>query len=49
MCANFLRGYAKLPEPEDVIEDKPGRRVITKYVPIGSSPSGRTPFFCTNG
>ncbi|KAK7582065.1 hypothetical protein V3481_014134 [Fusarium oxysporum f. sp. vasinfectum] len=35
MCANFLRGYAKLPEPEDVIEDKPGRRVITKYVPIG--------------
>ncbi|KAM5347645.1 hypothetical protein ACJ41O_007469 [Fusarium nematophilum] len=31
----FLKGYSQLPDPEEVIEDKPGRRVVTKYVPLG--------------
>ncbi|KAF5004428.1 hypothetical protein FDECE_9066 [Fusarium decemcellulare] len=31
----FLRGYAQLPELDEVIEDKPGRRVIARYTPLG--------------
>ncbi|EWZ78253.1 oxidoreductase [Fusarium oxysporum f. sp. lycopersici MN25] len=31
----FLQGYSQLPDPEEVIEDKPGRRVVTRYVPLG--------------
>ncbi|RKK36883.1 hypothetical protein BFJ66_g13275 [Fusarium oxysporum f. sp. cepae] len=30
----FLQGYSQLPDPEEVIEDKPGRRVVTRYVPL---------------
>ncbi|RTE85355.1 hypothetical protein BHE90_000159 [Fusarium euwallaceae] len=30
----FLKGYSQLPDPEEVIEDTPGRRVVTKYVPL---------------
>ncbi|KAH7227159.1 Aldehyde/histidinol dehydrogenase [Fusarium redolens] len=35
MAIQFLQGYAQLADPEEVIEDKPGRRVVTKYVPLG--------------
>lgn len=35
----FLKAYSQLPDPEEVIEDTPGRRVVTKYVPLGWSPS----------
>ncbi|UPL02789.1 hypothetical protein LCI18_013723 [Fusarium solani-melongenae] len=31
----FLRGYAQLPEADTDIEEKPGRRVICRYVPLG--------------
>uniref|UniRef100_A0A0D2XIW5 Aldehyde dehydrogenase domain-containing protein n=1 Tax=Fusarium oxysporum (strain Fo5176) TaxID=660025 RepID=A0A0D2XIW5_FUSOF len=42
----FLQGYSQLPDPEEVIEDKPGRRVVARYVPLGSLSSGR---FCPQG
>ncbi|RGP69708.1 aldehyde dehydrogenase [Fusarium sporotrichioides] len=35
LAVQFLKGYASLPDPEQVIEDKPGRKVVTKYVPLG--------------
>ncbi|KAK7418717.1 hypothetical protein QQX98_003735 [Neonectria punicea] len=35
--ANILKGISKLPFPEEVVEDTPDRRVITRYVPIGVS------------
>ncbi|KAH7136982.1 aldehyde dehydrogenase [Dactylonectria estremocensis] len=31
----ILRGVAKLPFPEQVVDDTPGRRIVTRYVPIG--------------
>ncbi|UPL00838.1 hypothetical protein LCI18_011772 [Fusarium solani-melongenae] len=31
----FLRGYARLPELDEVIEDEPGRRIIARYTPLG--------------
>ncbi|KAK7423224.1 hypothetical protein QQZ08_009120 [Neonectria magnoliae] len=34
---NILKGIAKLPFLEEVVEDTPDRRVITRYVPIGVS------------
>ncbi|WKT41310.1 Aldehyde dehydrogenase, N-terminal [Fusarium oxysporum f. sp. vasinfectum] len=35
MAIQFLQGYSQLPDPEEVIEDRPGRRVVTRYVPLG--------------
>lgn len=40
----FLRGYSQLPEPDEVIEDKPGRRVIARYVPLGQLPNSNIQF-----
>ncbi|KAM5360145.1 hypothetical protein ACJZ2D_013960 [Fusarium nematophilum] len=34
---DMLKGVANLPFPEDVIEDSPTRRVVTRYVPVGVS------------
>ncbi|KAM6536136.1 hypothetical protein FALCPG4_005653 [Fusarium falciforme] len=31
----FLSGYSLLPELDEVAEDKPGRRIITRYTPLG--------------
>ncbi|RSL82441.1 hypothetical protein CEP51_005175 [Fusarium floridanum] len=36
----FLKGYSQLPDPEEVIEDTPGRRVVTKYVPLAIAKLG---------
>ncbi|KAI3588057.1 Aldehyde/histidinol dehydrogenase [Fusarium oxysporum f. sp. albedinis] len=36
----FLQGYSQLPDPEEVIEDKPGRRVVTRYVPLAAAKIG---------
>ncbi|KAM5344179.1 hypothetical protein ACJ41O_012716 [Fusarium nematophilum] len=33
---DMLKGVANLPFPEDVIEDSPTRRVVTRYVPVAS-------------
>ncbi|KAL7765856.1 hypothetical protein ACKLNR_003772 [Fusarium oxysporum f. sp. zingiberi] len=35
MAIQFLQGYSQLPDPEEVIEDRPGRQVVTRYVPLG--------------
>ncbi|UZP40315.1 hypothetical protein NXS19_008131 [Fusarium pseudograminearum] len=35
LSVQFLKGYASLPDPQRVIEDKPDCKVVTKYVPLG--------------
>ncbi|KAL2672953.1 hypothetical protein Neosp_013671 [[Neocosmospora] mangrovei] len=40
MAIQFLKGYSQLPDPEEVIEDKPGRRIVTKYVPLAAAKIG---------
>jgi hypothetical protein len=37
----FLRGYSLLPELDEVAEDKPGRRIITRYTPLGQLPNSK--------
>lgn len=37
-AVEILKGVAKLPFPEDVIEDSGDCRVITRYVPVGEKP-----------
>ncbi|KAH7459281.1 hypothetical protein FOMA001_g20108 [Fusarium oxysporum f. sp. matthiolae] len=41
----FLRGYSLLPELDEVVEDKPGRRIITRYTPLGVA-VGIVPWNC---
>ncbi|EMT67059.1 Phenylacetaldehyde dehydrogenase [Fusarium odoratissimum] len=34
MAIQFLQGYSQLPDSKEMIMDKPGRRVVTRYVPL---------------
>lgn len=38
-AVEILRGVAKIPFEEDVIEDSDECRVVTRFVPIGESPA----------
>lgn len=45
LSVQFLKGYASLPDPQRVIEDKPDCKVVTKYVPLGVA-VGIVPWNC---